>query len=66
MLGTDRLAGPIAQHEPDLVLHGHAHSGTFEGAIGAVPVRNVSQPVLGEDFHIFELAGLERATTPLH
>ena len=36
-LGTDRLAAPIAEHEPDLVLHGHAHAGTFEGAIGLSP-----------------------------
>jgi uncharacterized protein len=40
-LGTDRLAAPIAEHEPDLVLHGHAHAGTFESAIGTVPVCNV-------------------------
>ncbi|MCW2990895.1 MAG: uncharacterized protein JWM73_1489, partial [Solirubrobacterales bacterium] len=37
MLGTDRLAAPIAAHEPDLVLHGHAHAGRFEGRIGNVP-----------------------------
>ena len=46
-LGTDRLAAPIVEHEPDLVLHGHAHAGTFRGAIGEVPVFNVSVPVLG-------------------
>ena len=66
MLGNDRLAAPIAQHEPDMVLHGHAHIGTFEGRIGDVPVYNVSVPVLGKDFWIFELSGLERATAPLH
>jgi uncharacterized protein len=66
MLGTDRLAAPIAEHEPDLVLHGHAHAGRFEGAVGDVPVRNVSVPVMGQDFWVFELSGLERATTPLH
>jgi uncharacterized protein len=66
MLGNDRLAAPIAQHEPDMVLHGHAHVGTFEGRIGDVPVYNVSVPVLGKDFWIFELTGLERATAPLH
>ena len=43
-LGTDRLAAPILEHEPDLVLHGHAHHGTFEGRIGNVPVYNVSVP----------------------
>jgi Icc-related predicted phosphoesterase len=66
MLGNDRLAAPIAQHEPDMVLHGHAHVGTFEGRIGDVPVYNVSVPVLGKDFWVFELSGLERATAPLH
>jgi uncharacterized protein len=54
-LGTDRLAPPIAAHRPDLVLHGHGHRGTFEGAIGDVPVYNVAVPVMGRDFWIFEL-----------
>jgi Icc-related predicted phosphoesterase len=66
MLGNDRIAAPIAQHEPDMVLHGHAHVGTFQGRIADVPVYNVSVPVLGKDFWIFELSGLERATAPLH
>jgi Icc-related predicted phosphoesterase len=66
MLGNDRLAAPILEHEPDMVLHGHAHAGTFEGRIGNVPVYNVSVPVLGRDFWVFELSGLERATAPLH
>jgi Icc-related predicted phosphoesterase len=65
-LGTDRLAAPIREHEPDLVLHGHAHAGTFQGAIGPVPVYNVSVPVMQRDFWIFEMSGLERATTPVH
>jgi Icc-related predicted phosphoesterase len=54
-LGTDRLAPPIAAHRPDLVLHGHGHQGTFEGAIGAVPVYNVAVPVMGRDFWTFDL-----------
>jgi Icc-related predicted phosphoesterase len=54
-LGTDRLAPPIAEHEPTIVLHGHAHAGTFAASIGTVPVRNVSIPVLGRAFHVFEL-----------
>jgi Icc-related predicted phosphoesterase len=54
-LGSDRLAAPIAQHRPDIVLHGHGHMGTFEGAIGDVPVYNVAQPVIGKDFEVFEL-----------
>jgi Icc-related predicted phosphoesterase len=60
-LGTDRLAAPIAEHEPHLVLHGHAHTGTFQGAIGDIPVYNVSVPVMGRDFAVFELAGTPSA-----
>jgi Icc-related predicted phosphoesterase len=66
MLGSDRLAGPIAEHEPDLVLHGHAHAGSFEARIGTAPVYNVSVPVMRRDFWVFEMSGLERATTPVH
>jgi Icc-related predicted phosphoesterase len=58
-LGSDRLAGPIAEHRPDLVLHGHAHAGTFQGFVGAVPVYNVAVPVMHRDFWLFEL-GAER------
>jgi uncharacterized protein len=65
-LGTDRLASPIQEHAPDLVLHGHAHAGTFEGAIGEVPVYNVSVPVMGEDWWVFELTGAGRAPSELH
>jgi Icc-related predicted phosphoesterase len=55
-LGSDRLAAPILEHGPDLVLHGHAHAGSPDGAIGETPVHNVAQPLLGADFRIFELA----------
>jgi uncharacterized protein len=54
-LGSDRLAAPILEHGPDLVLHGHAHAGSPDGMIGETPVHNVSQPVLGTDFRFFEL-----------
>ena len=60
MLGSDRLAGPIAEHEPDLVLHGHAHHGTFEGRLGDVPVYNVAVPLMGRDFWVFEVEALHR------
>jgi Icc-related predicted phosphoesterase len=56
-LGSDRLARPIAEHAPDLVVHGHGHAGTFEGYIGATPVFNVSLPVMRHDFWVFELDG---------
>jgi Icc-related predicted phosphoesterase len=65
-LGTDRLAAPIAEHEPDLVVHGHAHAGTFAGAIGEVPVFNVSVPVIGRDFWLFELDVSKPARAPIH
>jgi len=64
-LGTDRLAAPIAEHEPTLAVHGHAHAGCFEGRIGTVPVYNVSVPVLGNDFELFELRVQEQAA-PIH
>jgi uncharacterized protein len=54
-LGSSRLAAPIGAHRPDLVLHGHAHRGSFEGTLGPVPVRNVAVHVLGKDFELFEL-----------
>ena len=65
-LGTDRLAAPIAEHEPDMVLHGHAHSGTFSGLVGQVPVYNVSVPVIGRDFWLFELDVSTPARAPVH
>jgi Icc-related predicted phosphoesterase len=65
-LGTDRLAAPILEHNPDLVLHGHAHAGTFEGRVGEVPVYNVSIPVMGEDFWVFEMTGSRRAPSEVH
>jgi len=58
-LGSERLAAPIAEYRPDVVLHGHAHSGSFEGAIGTVPVYNVAVHVTGRDFYVFELEGHE-------
>jgi Icc-related predicted phosphoesterase len=58
-LGSDRLATPIAEYRPDVVLHGHAHGGSFEGAIGSTPVYNVAVHVTGRDFYVFELEGHE-------
>jgi Icc-related predicted phosphoesterase len=55
-LGSDRLAAPILEHGPDLVVHGHAHEGAPEGRIGETPVHNVSQPVIGTDFWLTELS----------
>ena len=57
MLGSDRLATPIAEYGADLVLHGHAHAGMFQGCIGKIPVYNVAVHVTGRDFWIFDLEG---------
>src|SRR5262245_11459025 len=57
LLGSDRLATPIAEYGADLVLHGHAHAGSLEGRIGQVPVYNVAVPVIGRDFWIIDLEG---------
>ena len=65
-LGSSRLADPIREHEPDLVLHGHAHAGSFEGSIGPTPVHNVSVPAMKRDFWVFELAAEKRAAPPIH
>lgn len=61
LLGSSRLADPVREHEPDLVVHGHAHAGSFAGAIGNVPVHNVSLPVMDRDFWLFELPVAERS-----
>jgi Icc-related predicted phosphoesterase len=55
VLGADRLAGPIRNHQPDIVVHGHAHHGSFEGEIDGVPVYNVAVHVTGREFWVFEL-----------
>jgi Icc-related predicted phosphoesterase len=54
-LGSSRLAAPIGAHRPDLVLHGHAHRGSFAGELGPVPIRNVAVHVTGKDFELFVL-----------
>src|SRR5919206_41235 len=54
-LGCGRLGIPIAEYRPDLVLHGHAHAGSFESAIAETPVYNVAVHVTGRDFYVFEL-----------
>ena len=57
LLGSHRLGVPIAERTPDLVVHGHAHEGSFQAEIGAVPVYNVAVHVTGRDFWIFDLEG---------
>jgi Icc-related predicted phosphoesterase len=64
LLGSSRLAAPISRHRVDLVLHGHAHEGSFEGRIGNVPVYNVAVQVMRRDFWFFELDGRRRHPQP--
>jgi Icc-related predicted phosphoesterase len=64
VLGADRLAGPIRQLRPDIVVHGHAHHGAFQGEIDGVPVYNVAVHVIGREFWVFELAAEPGAPTP--
>lgn len=54
-LGSHRLGRPILEARPDLVLHGHAHEGTFQGQIGDVPVLNVAVAVTGRFFTVVEV-----------
>jgi Icc-related predicted phosphoesterase len=61
VLGAERLARPLAAYRPDLVLHGHAHHGSFEGSLDGIPVHNVAVHVMGRDFWIFELEAARRA-----
>lgn len=65
-LGSDRLAAPLVEHQPDLVMHGHAHAGTFRGAIEEVPVFNVSVEVTGKPFWVFELTPATATASPIH
>jgi uncharacterized protein len=62
-LGSSRLGIPIAEYPPDIVLHGHAHMGRFQGRIGDVPVYNVAVHVTGRDFWIFDLEVAARGRT---
>lgn len=59
-LGSSRLANPIQEYRPDVVLHGHAHAGSFKGGIGEVPVYNVAVHVTQRDFYVFDLEVVTR------
>lgn len=61
-LGSTRLEEPINRFRVDLVLHGHAHNGTRDGATTTgIPTYNVSSPLLLRDdphsagFRLFEI-----------
>jgi len=61
-LGNDRLVEPIDRFKAEVVFHGHAHHGTFEGKTpGGVPVFNVSHVLVkgsgaGEMYFLYDIA----------
>jgi Icc-related predicted phosphoesterase len=53
-LGSYLLAEAVDRAGADLVIHGHAHRGSRDGATpGGVPVRNVAAPVIGRAYEVF-------------
>jgi len=63
-LGTSRLEDPFLRHPVDVILHGHAHRGSPEGATtNGIPVYNVAMPLLKRihaDRPPFRIVALER------
>jgi hypothetical protein len=60
-LGSSRLEEPIERYGASLVVHGHAHYGTLDGATrSGIHVHNVSLPLLRHNgceqpFRVFEI-----------
>jgi Icc-related predicted phosphoesterase len=61
-LGSSRLEEPLTRYRVDVVLHGHAHGGRYEGRTSTgVPVFNVSLPLMrrlkpeAPPFHVFDV-----------
>ncbi len=61
-LGSSRLEEPLNRFRVNMVVHGHAHNGTGDGATSTgIPVHNVSAPLLRKrsehapPFRVFEL-----------
>jgi Icc-related predicted phosphoesterase len=53
-LGSYLLAEAVDRAGADLVVHGHAHRGSYLGTTpGGVPVRNVAAPVIGCPYEVF-------------
>ncbi|WP_236565233.1 MULTISPECIES: metallophosphoesterase family protein [Nocardia] len=63
-LGCHDLAGAVDAGGALLAVHGHAHGGTeFGRTQGGVPVRNVSYPVLGRAYAVYETGPDPRPAT---
>jgi Icc-related predicted phosphoesterase len=59
-LGSYLLGEAIDHAGADLVLHGHAHSGSEKGVTpGGIRVRNVAQPVIGSAYRLYCFGGAE-------
>src|SRR5207247_9976740 len=53
--GSSRLCEPIDRLGADLVVHGHAHRGTRQGATpGVIPVFNVADPIPDVPYVVLE------------
>lgn len=56
-LGSYLLGEAIDRAGADIVIHGHAHAGSFEGRTsGGVPVYNVAESVIAKPYHVFQLS----------
>jgi hypothetical protein len=59
--GSSALCKPVDRHRADLVVHGHSHHGTHQGATpSGVPVYNVSVKVIGKlgmSYALLEVGG---------
>ena len=67
-LGSSRMLQPIDMLRADVVLHGHAHHGSYRGVTpGGIPVFNVARHVLqaeGLEVHLHETTAPERRDRP--
>ena len=55
-LGSYLLGDAIERAGADIVIHGHAHAGSFEGRTASgIPVFNVAEQVIAKPYHVFTL-----------
>ncbi|KAA8884501.1 metallophosphoesterase [Nocardia colli] len=61
-LGCHALGDAVDAGRASLAVHGHAHGGTEIGCTaGGVPVRNVSYPVIGRPYAVYDLIPVQSA-----